>query len=119
MRKGTAQASFRTAWRGLRELCEEATAKGSTEFVFKGRRSVTNQSKLIMEKNQFVEQVLKAHKKVVDDAWEKWQEAMGEDIKLLDAGKESELEKKYPNGFKDFLLEFLDVLIKENEEQTA
>lgn len=77
------------------------------------------QIKTNMEKNQFIEHVLKAHKKVVEDAWEKWQEAMGEDIKLLDAGKESELEKKYPSGFKDFLLEFLDGMIKENEEQTV
>lgn len=64
-----------------------------------------------MEPTEFIEKVLKAHKQVASDAWAKWQEMVEEDKKRAD----SLLMKKYPDGFKDFLMEFLDILIDENE----
>lgn len=55
----------------------------------------------------FFYEIFKAHKKYVLDIWEKWEAYTAETLK-------AEVEKQYPNGFKDFLVEKLDAEIKNN-----
>lgn len=71
-----------------------------------------------MKKAQFVIEVLKGHKVVIADAWKLWQDHLNEDIARMDAGEESTSEAEYPDGFKDFLVEYIDELI-EKENGTA
>ena len=71
-----------------------------------------------MTKKEFVEHVLKAHKTVVTDAWDKWDEMIREEVEPK-KGKKRPSETKYPDGFKDFLMEFLDDLIKDNEQEAV
>lgn len=48
--------------------------------------------------NKFFVEIHKANKKFVIEAWADWEEYVNETLK-------SEVEKKYPDGFKDFILE--------------
>lgn len=57
--------------------------------------------------DKFFYEIFKAHKKYVLEAWEKWEDYNSETLK-------ADVENKYPNGFKDFLVEALDAEIKNN-----
>lgn len=67
-----------------------------------------------MTKEKFIGEMLDAHKKVLADAHERWGQLVEADLDRMNAGKPSELEDKYPRGFYDFALEFIDHLIAEN-----
>lgn len=51
--------------------------------------------------NKFFVEVHKANKKFVIEAWDEWQVYIGETLK-------ADVEKKYPDGFKDFVVEKFD-----------
>lgn len=51
--------------------------------------------------NKFFVEIHKANKQFVLEAWEDWQTYVGETLK-------ADVEKQYPDGFKDFLVEKLD-----------
>lgn len=57
--------------------------------------------------DKFYTEIFKANRKYVLEAWEEWQVYVAETLK-------AEVEKKYPDGFKDFLVEKLDADIKSN-----
>ena len=51
--------------------------------------------------NKFFVEVHKANKKFVLEAWDEWQVYVSETLK-------ADVEKKYPDGFKDFVVEKFD-----------
>lgn len=61
--------------------------------------------------NKFFVEIHKANKKFVLDAWEDWQVYLNETLK-------AEVETKYPDGFKDFVVEkFENEIIKAKAEK--
>jgi len=61
--------------------------------------------------NKFFVEIHKANKKFVLDAWEDWQVYLNETLK-------ADVEKKYPDGFKDFVVEkFESEIIKAKAEK--
>lgn len=57
--------------------------------------------------NKFFYEIFKANKKFAEEKWGEWQVYLSENLK-------ADVEKKYPDGFKDFLVEALDIEIKNN-----
>lgn len=67
-----------------------------------------------LSKKEFVEKVIEAHIRVIDEVWPLWIVHCAEDIKLMKKGKASVSEKLYPEGFKAFLVEHLQKQLKDN-----
>lgn len=57
--------------------------------------------------DKFYTEIFKANKAYVLEAWEDWNTYVSETLK-------AEVEKQYPDGFKDFLVEKLERDIKTN-----
>lgn len=57
--------------------------------------------------DKFYTAVFQANKEYVKEAWREWQKYLADTLK-------AEVEKRYPDGFKDFLIEKLDADIKTN-----
>lgn len=51
--------------------------------------------------NKFFVEIHKANKQLVNEAWQDWQDYVADTLK-------ADVEKAYPNGFKDYLMERLD-----------
>lgn len=62
--------------------------------------------------NRFFYEIHKANKQFALEQWDKWQEYLSETLK-------ADVEKKYPDGFKDFLVEAFDRVIKENKPKNS
>lgn len=61
--------------------------------------------------NKFFVEIHKANKKFALDAWQDWQDYLKDTLK-------ADVEKKYPDGFKDFLVEkFENEIIKAKAEK--
>jgi len=58
--------------------------------------------------DKFFQQIFKANKKFVEDRWAEWQAVIQETLK-------ADLEKKYPDGFKDFLVEKIEIEIENSK----
>lgn len=57
--------------------------------------------------NKFFHEIFKANKQFALERWDEWQAYVGETLK-------ADVEKKYPDGFKDFLVEKLEEEIIKN-----
>lgn len=57
--------------------------------------------------DRFFLEIFKANKQFVAETWEKWQDYTAETLK-------ADVEKSYPDGFKDFLIEKIEEEIKKN-----
>lgn len=60
--------------------------------------------------NKFFTEVFKANKQFALEAWADWQKYNEETLK-------ADVEKKYPDGYKDFLVERLENEIKINSKK--
>lgn len=75
------------------------------EFYLLRFHGTLNKKQMVMSKEKFVEDMLKAHQVVLKDAWTQWQNVkMKPKLKL----------KKYPEGFYSFMVEYIENLLKEN-----
>lgn len=71
---------------------------------------------MLNTKKQFVEKMVKVTKNIVDRAYKLWEiEKQNIDTTKVN----NDFQEKYPAGFKDFLQEYLDLILLSEEEKST